>query len=53
MEIDAVKLRKLAARARQLAKGVTEDVTRQRLIAAAEEYERRAYEVDMDDATGQ
>jgi hypothetical protein len=53
METDPVRLRKLAARARRLAKGVGDEIARQRLMAAAEEYERRANEVDMDDATGQ
>lgn len=53
MADDAYTLRKLAARARRLAEGATDEVTRDRLLAAAAEFEQRAKEVDMDDSTGQ
>ena len=53
METDPSRLRKLAAKARRLAGGFKDDVTRERLFAAAAEYEQRAKEVEMDDKTGQ
>jgi hypothetical protein len=52
-EIDPIRLLKLAERARRLANGVREQTTRQRLLAAAAEYEQRAKEIEIDDATGQ
>lgn len=53
MEADGAKLRKLAAKSRYLADGVGDAAARRRLMAAAAEYERRAREVDKDNATGQ
>ncbi|WP_441277242.1 hypothetical protein AB7783_07205 [Tardiphaga sp. 172_B4_N1_3] len=52
MEDDPEKLRALAARVRRLADGVSDDITRQRLLAAAAEFEQRAKAVGKDDATG-
>ncbi len=53
VETDAARLRMLADRARRLAQGVTNPVTRERLLAAAAEYAQRAVEVEMDNTTGQ
>lgn len=53
MESDPVRLRDFEAKARRLADGVKGEVTRERLMAAAAEYEQRAKEVEMDDTTGQ
>jgi hypothetical protein len=52
-EIDPVRLRKLAQKARRLADGVRDSTTRERLSAAAAEFEQRAKEVEIDDITGQ
>lgn len=52
-ELDPVRLRKLAGKARRLAEGVQDTVTRERFLATAAEYEQRAKEVEMDDSTGQ
>lgn len=53
MEADPQRLHRLANRARRLADGVTDPVTRERLLAAAAEYAQRAKEIEMDDTTGQ
>jgi len=53
IETDPARLRQLADRARRLAGGVQAEETRTRLAAAAAEYEQRAREVEMDEATGQ
>lgn len=52
-ETDPVRLRALADKARRLAGGVQNEIARERLLAAAAEYEQRAKEVEMDDLTDQ
>jgi len=52
-EMDPIRLRALAERARRLASGVQNADARERLSATAAEYEQRAKEVEMDDITGQ
>ena len=53
VETDPVRLRQLAKRAKRLAQGVNDPETKDRLTAAAAEYEQRAEEVEMDEGTGQ
>ena len=53
METNAIRLRRLADRAQRLANGVSDSSLRQRLLAASKEFEQRAKEVEVDDATGQ
>lgn len=53
LEIDPAKLRDMAERARRLAGEVRDELTRVRLERAAEEYDQRAREIEMDDTTGQ
>lgn len=53
LEIDPAKLRDMAERARRLAGEGCDDLTRNRLERAAEEYDQRAREIEMDDTTGQ
>jgi hypothetical protein len=53
VETDPVRLRQLAERAKRLARGVHDGETRTRLTAAAAEYEQRAKEIELDEATGQ
>jgi hypothetical protein len=53
LEIDPTKLRDMADRARRLAGEGCDDLTRNRLERAAEEYDQRAREIEMDDTTGQ
>jgi hypothetical protein len=52
-EMDPVRLRALAQRARRLADGAQNGSLRDRFSAAAEEYEQRATEVELDETTGQ
>lgn len=53
LETDPVKLREMAERAHRLADGVQDSLTRERIERAASEYEQRAWEIEMDDTTGQ
>jgi hypothetical protein len=48
-----VQLRRLAKRAQRLAGGVQDQKIRDKMKAAAAEYEQRVKEVELDDATGQ
>ena len=52
MEDDPTELRKLAVLARRLADESTAGAARKRLLAVAAEYEERAADADIDDATG-
>ena len=52
-ETNPARLRALADRARRLASGVQNGMTRKHLLAAAAKYEQRAKEVEIDDITGQ
>ncbi len=52
MEDDPTELRELAVLARRLADESTDDAARKRLLAIAAEYEERAADADIDDATG-
>jgi DNA-directed RNA polymerase subunit K/omega len=53
VESDPSRLRRLAERARRLANGAQSHLIRDRLLAAAKEYDQRAIEIEMDEATGQ
>jgi hypothetical protein len=53
VETNPARLRQLAIRAQRLADGTNDAVTRDRLRAAADEYEQRAVEIEMDNGTGQ
>ncbi len=53
LEMDPVKLRDMAERARRLAGEVRDELTKERLERAAAEYDQRAREIEMDDTTGQ
>jgi hypothetical protein len=46
-------LRKLAARAKRLAGGSSDETMRRRFEAASAEFEQRAKEVSLDESTGQ
>jgi len=53
MEANPTRLRKLADRARRLADGARSEATRQKNLLAAAEFEQRAKEIEIDNATGQ